>query len=96
MAVGKAANGGVEAHNDGGAVDLVDGASAALEVTGADVFVDADPGADGESLEGLPGLVGVGAAPSVVDGVDERREVVVEVPIADGFYEGVDAGRGLG
>lgn len=71
MAVSEAADRGVEADNDGDAVDLVDGAGAALEVAGADVFVEADGGADGEVLEGSSGLVGVDAVAPVVDGVDE-------------------------
>jgi hypothetical protein len=71
VAVGEAADGGVEADNDSAAVDLVDGAGAALEVGGAYGFIETHAGADAEVLEGPSSLVALGAAAPVVDGVDE-------------------------
>ncbi len=67
MGVGEASDGGVEANGDGAAVDLVDGAGVTLEVAGADVVVEADARADGQLLEGAPGLIGGDAAVPVVD-----------------------------
>ena len=96
MAVGELSDGCVEEDDDGGGVDLMDGAGGALEVFGFDVAVDADAGADGEVLEGLSDLVGFAAGSPVVDGVDEVGDGVVgEAAVADGGDQGVDVGQGL-